>query len=435
MSEVCTEELYELEITDYDHQGRGIGRHEGKVCFAYDVLVGEKIAVTKQKLYKNFNYIEKFNLIRKQSQRVIPKCRSFGRCGGCSLQHMHIKQQEENKIALCKEQLEHAGLGCPPITFVSSQAYNYRRKARFSVRYSKKLARIWFGFRHIHLPKVIVDVDECPILVPQLTSGLKKVKNCITQLSIPDFIPQVEVLECQGKCSAIIRHLKPLTDKDREVITKCAKDLGWYIFLQSSGITSTVLLWGPTSQVQFALEQKGYKVQVGVHDFMQINEPINAKLVDAAVDALRINKNDTIADLFCGVGNFTLAIAKKAKTVIGIDVSKEMITKAEENAKSNNIETASFACADLFSNVKILTKHKFDKYLIDPPRSGAQEVIMSMPENEIKKIVYVSCNIQTFLRDAVLLKGKGYSLQTITLFDMFAQTKHVELLGVFTQSL
>ena len=423
---------YQLEITDYDHQGRGIGRVEGKVCFAYDVFVGEIIEVTKHKVYKKYNYVERFRLIKSDEGRVEPLCGVFGRCGGCTLQHMLPEVQRKQKLALVTTQLQHEGLEVEAVKFEESQPYGYRRKARLSVRYNKRHEKIWFGFRHIHLPKVIVDIEKCPILVDVLSNGLALIKSTINSLSIPDAIPQVEVMECQGKAIANIRHLKSLTDNDISLLKDMAEKLGWFIFLQPKGEGSTYLLKGPENKTTFALQQKGYQVQVGVHDFMQINERVNEKLVDKALEVLDLSKCDAILDLFCGVGNFSLALGQRAGHVLGVEVNDEMIGKANNNAQINQMQNVDFIKKDLFEEVSLLKTSSFNKCLIDPPRSGALAVVEVVEPKQFEKIVYVSCNPQTFIRDAVILQSKGYRLSEVTLFDMFAQTKHTELLAVFT---
>ena len=421
-----------IDITGYDHQGRGIGRIDGKVCFAYDCLEGERIQVEKFISYKKYNYIEKFTVIRAHPDRVQPKCPVFGRCGGCSLQHTSATMQQNMKIKSVEEQLAHAGFTTIKPDFQDGPGYGYRRKARMSVRYNKKRGSIWMGFRHIHLPRIIVDCDACPVLHPSLSEGLPSIKKAIAALSVPDEIPQVELMELQGSCSITIRHLSPLTAEDNETLTALANQLGWSVFLQPKGPASTTLLQGPKSQDEtFSVNYPHYSMAIGVHDFIKVNEKINDSLIEEVLKALQLCKEDTVLDLFCGLGNFTYPIALKAGKVIGADVCEPMIARATQQAKINKLNNITFYQADLFENISVLENQKGVKCLLDPPRSGAKAVVSHLSPKDVPRVVYVSCNPQTFVRDAQTLQSRGYTLQSVKAFNMFPQTAHTELLAVF----
>ena len=422
-----------IEITGYDHQGRGIGRLDGKVCFAYDCLVGEQIEIEKAIEYKKYNYIEKFTIIKAHPDRVPPQCGVFGRCGGCSLQHTSAKMQQSIKQQSVAEQLTHAGFADVNVGYEEGPQYYYRRKARLSIRYNKKHNSIWMGFRHIHLPRVIVDIGACPVLVSALSRGLPAVKKAIASLQIADKIPQVELMELQGQCSVTIRHLAPLDEADKKILEDLADELQWSVFVQPKGLSSTVLLRGPVGQGEsFTVRYERYSLAIGVHDFIQVNEAINDKLIEQALAALELNRDDTVLDLFCGLGNFSYPMAQHAGKVLGVDVCATMIGRATAQAKENALANIVFAQADLFENISILEGKEGVKCLLDPPRSGAKEVVSHLNPLLAPRVVYVSCNPQTFVRDAQILRDNGYTLTSIKVFAMFPQTTHAELLAVFS---
>ena len=422
-----------IEITGYDHQGRGIGRLDGKVCFAYDCLIGEQIQIEKAIEYKKYNYIERFSVIKAHPDRVLPKCGVFGRCGGCSLQHTSAQMQQSIKQQSVAEQLTHAGFGDVRVGYEEGPEYGYRRKARLSIRYNKKHNSIWMGFRHIHLPRVIVDIAACPVLVPALSRGLPAIKNAITALQIADKIPQVELMELQGQCSVTIRHLAPLDEADKKILQALADELQWSVFVQPKGLSSTVLLHGPDGRGDtFTVRYERYSMAIGVHDFIQVNEAINNKLIEQALQALELSRDDTVLDLFCGLGNFSYPIALQAGKVIAADVCATMIERATAQAKVNKLDNITFSQADLFENIGVLEGKKGVKCLLDPPRSGAKEVVSHLQPSLAPRVVYVSCNPQTFIRDAQILRDKGYELESVKVFAMFPQTTHAELLAVFS---
>lgn len=422
-----------IEITGYDHQGRGVGRLDGKVCFAYDCLVGEQIEIEKIIEYKKYNYIERFRVVKAHPDRVMPRCGVFGRCGGCSLQHTSSKMQKAIKQGAIEEQLDHAGFKNIKVGFVEGPEYGYRRKARLSIRYNKKHNSVWMGFRHIHLPRIIVDIDACPVLVPALSQGLPAVKKAITALEIADKIPQIELMELQGQCSVTIRHLAPLDEAGKKILEALADELQWSVFVQPKGLSSTVLLRGPDGQSDtFTIRYKQYSMAIGVHDFVQVNEAINNKLIEQALHALELSRDDTVLDLFCGLGNFSYPIALHAGKVIAADVCATMIERATAQAKLNKLDNITFSQADLFENIGVLEGKKGVKCLLDPPRSGAKEVVSHLQPSLAPRVVYVSCNPQTFIRDAQILRDKGYELESVKVFAMFPQTTHAELLAVFS---
>lgn len=431
-------------ISRLSHDGRGVTSLDGKVAFVVGALPGEE--VTWEPVRKNKSYLDaKVISVEKNSEdRISPKCSKFLTCGGCSLQHLSTDKQLEFKQNIVKEQLSHFGnlnitqdradnIWLPPIT---ADNFGYRHKARLGVRYVPKKERVLIGFSE-KFSTYVTDLDYCEVLHPIIADLLKPLESLVYSLSIREHIPQIEAALGDNNLALIIRHLQPLTQEDEVKLKDFAKNNNIILFLQSKGPKTIFEFYpGNTEWLTYSLPEFNITYKFHPTDFTQVNPSINKKMVKYAIELLDLKNTDTVLDLFCGLGNFTLPIAKFAKKAVGVELNSEMVKRGYLNAKFNNLPNVEFYQQDLISleissDSILWQKQCYNKVLLDPARSGAKEILPKVIELSPEKIVYVSCNPATFARDAGILCESGYILSKIRLLDMFPQTAHVETIALF----
>ncbi len=431
-------EKLELEIDALSHDGRGLALREGKRVFVEGALTEERVLAEVRRKKSRFEEATTLEVIKSSRQRVEPRCAQADRCGGCSLQHLESGAQIDLKQSTLLQQLEHFG-GLSPdrlLPVMQGSDFNYRRKARLGVRYVAKREEVLVGFREKG-SSFITDIKECHILDERVGGKIVELRELIAGLSVYRAIPQIEVAVGDDTVALVFRHVEPLLEEDIEQLVSFGKSAAIDIYLQPGGLNSVHKIWPAdgVERLQYRLPDFDLEMQFHPMDFTQVNQSINQQAVSLAVSLLDPQQDERVLDLFCGLGNFTLPLARSAAQVIGVEGSDEMVRRGFENARHNSVDNVEFYAADLtqeFSE-QSWAQQGFDKMLIDPPRSGALEIVKKMARFAPKRIVYVSCNPATLARDAGELKNLGYHLSEAGVMDMFPHTTHVESIAVFNR--
>lgn len=433
-----------LEIEKLSHEGRGIAHHEGKVVFVEGALPDETVEALFTSRRDSFDEA-KLSVIEKQSpDRVEPACQYAGICGGCSLLHFDAKAQMTFKQEMLLEKLAHAvhGTEFEVIPSLEGPTLGYRRKARLAVRYVHKKEQVLVGFREKH-SSFITHMDSCAVLDPRLSCLLPVLAALIGNLQSFRHIPQIEVAcgdpDSDGCTSALVfRHLQPLPEKDAEQLLAFGRGHQVAIYLQPGGMESVHRIYPKTGEDRLYYRLPEHDLAMAFHptDFTQVNGEINRRMIVQALALLEPTVDDRVLDLFCGLGNFTLPLARVAGHVTGIEGANVMVERGQENANRNGLANTAFHCADLTKTMQGAEwmANGFTKILLDPPRSGAWEILPDIILLRPSRIVYVSCNPATLARDAEYLAGNGYTLTRAGAMDMFPQTAHVEAMALFVDS-
>lgn len=424
-------------ITDLSHDGRGVARVDEKTVFVEGALKGEEVSFLYVEKKRSYDVGVAQEIHTAAPERVEPKCAVFGVCGGCALQHMEAGAQILAKQEVLLENFERIGKVSPKEVLppLTGPHWGYRRKARMGVRFVEKKERVLIGFREKRKP-YICDMHRCEVLHPSVGEHLDDLSELIGTLEARDRIAQIEVAVDDTQSALVFRNLDPLNNSDREKLIAFARARGFSFFLQPAGPDSVEPLWPEQIQLSYALPEFDVHFNFTPTGFTQVNTDINRKMVPYAIDMLEVRDNERVLDLFCGLGNFTLPLARRAKEVVGVEGSEELVRRAQENAALNCLGNVEFHTADLAKEVEKLPwwKQGFDKVLLDPSRDGAMEAIPHIVKLGVKRIVYVSCNPATLARDAGLLVNEyGYTLEKAGVMDMFPHTAHVESIALFTK--
>lgn len=429
-------EPFEVEIEGLSHEGRGICHHNGKIIFVFAALPGEQVKIQINKTSKKFSEASVVEVLKASPQRIEAKCLHFGICGGCSMQHVSAEYQIELKQQALVEMMEHAGIRMgEQIKPLTGDAWGYRRKARLGVKYVQKKQRLLVGFRERNKP-YLADMQSCQILHPKVGHHLQDLMDMISGLETRDSIPQIEVAADDDHCMLVFRHLQPLSDSDLRILTQFAKNSGFWLQLQAQGPDTIQALYPEQQILTFKpLAEGEIAIRFQASDFTQVNTSINQQMVAQALDFMDIQAHEKVLDLFCGLGNFTLPMALHAAQVTGVEGDNTMVQRAKQNALDHGIENTDYYSADLtrIDEHWPWLKRPYNKILLDPPRSGAFEIVEKLASNKHKAstIVYVSCQPSSLVRDAKVLCEGGYRLTHLGLMDMFPQTAHVESMAVF----
>ena len=427
-------------IESLDYEGRGIAHADGKVIFIEGALTGETVTYSSYRKKSSFE-IAHLGQVRKPTfMRVTPKCQHFGVCGGCSMQHMDAYAQVSAKQRILEDNLWHIGKVkaqtiLPPI---HGQSWGYRQRARLSVRHVTKKGKTLVGFREKR-GGYVADMKRCEILTPKIAKLLPLLGELSESLTIRDALPQIEVAVGENVDVLVLRILQPLSLADEEAIENFADTHAVQFWLQTKGPETAVPFYPlDAPPLTYSLPEFGITMPFAPTEFTQVNAEMNRVMVSRAMRLLDPQPNDRIADLFCGLGNFTLAIARSGAQVVGIEGSAALVQRAGENAALNNLAgNAQFSEMNLFEiDETVLDKlGHFDKMLIDPPRDGAFELVKSLGMDAPGRIVYVSCNPATLARDAeILAHQKGYVLKAAGVMNMFPHTSHVESIALFEKA-
>ncbi len=429
-----------VRIESLDHEGRGIAhRSDGKTLFIEGAITGELVQYSS---YRKKDSYENANLVRvvgASPLRVTPRCTNFGVCGGCSLQHIDPVGQVAAKQRILEDNLAHLGkvradYWLPPI---HGPAWGYRTRARLSVRLVEKKGGVLVGF-HERRNSFIADMISCETLPPRISQLIQPLRELVGRMTIRAQVPQIEVVATEAVDALVLRHMAPLTEADLQLLREFADRYTVQWWLQSKGPDSITAFYpSDAPELAYTLPEFDLVMPFRPSEFTQINTAVNPVLIRRALQLLQPQRSDRIADLFCGLGNFTLPIARSAQSVVGVEGSAELVGRARQNAARNGLDNTRFETANLFeaTAASLTALGHFDKMLIDPPRDGASAVVQALGKDAPQRIVYVSCNPATLARDAaVLVHEKGYRLRTAGIANMFPQTAHVESVALFERA-
>jgi len=431
------EEPVEATIESLSDEGRGIAHVDGRAVFVDQALAGERVLFRYTRLTSKIAEGRAVEIIEADDSRVLPGCSAFERCGGCSLQHMHSDAQLALKQSTLLKHLGHIGNVEPEqlLEPITGETWGYRSKARLGVRYVAKKDRVLVGFRE-RGSSFITETQRCEILHPSVGAIISELAETIARLELKRQIPQIEVAVGDDQTVLVFRHLDAMSGHDREILTALAQRRGLTIMLQAGPPDKLEPLWPLEARpLYYDLEDFNVRIEFQPGDFTQVNYGINRQMIGRAIELLQLDSDDRVLDLFSGLGNFTLPIARRCAEVTGVEGSLAMVNKARKNAELNGIENASFSFADLYSDEVRETqwvKQQYSKILLDPPRSGAAGMLEHIKRMNAERIVYVSCHPGTLARDAgVLVNRLGYRLTKAGVMDMFPHTAHVESIAVF----
>ena len=423
-------------VESLSHEGRGIAHINGKTVFIGGALPGEQVTFQYTRKRGQFDEGRVVDVVEASALRVEPRCRHYALCGGCSLMHLDSEQQILHKQSVLLEQLQHIGGLAPErvIPPLSASHWGYRRKARMGVKYVAGKEKVLVGFREKN-SRFIADIDSCEVLHPFLGKTIGQLKELIRGLSVYRQIPQLEVALSDAVAAIVIRHLAPLTDEDKSTLAGYEKMHPVRFYLQPAGLDSVHSLSDQVEQnLHYLLDNHNVTIEFTPTDFTQVNFELNTLLVDRVISLLDLSGADSVLDLFCGLGNFTLPMARYTNYVTGVEGSEELVRRARRNAEKNSLPNVEFRVCDLTARDigTQVTTHRYNKVLLDPPRSGAREIIEQLDLQQVEKLVYVSCNPATLARDAgILVKQGGLSLKAAGVMDMFPHTSHVESIALF----
>ena len=403
------------------------------MVFVEGALPGERAAVRILERKAKFEVARAIAIVEAAPERRAPRCPHFGVCGGCVLQHAGSEAQMQAKRGWLESSLTRIGKTSPQrwLPTVQGEEWGYRHRARLSARYVAKKGGALVGFRE-RRSTYVADLRECAVLPPAISALIVPLRNLVESLSIRERVPQIEVAVGDNAAALVFRHLLPPSDADQEQLRQFARKNAVHVWLQPGGPESAHPFEPAASELYYDLPEFAVRLRFRPTDFTQVNHAVNRLLVGRALELLDPQPGERVADLFCGLGNFTLPIARRGAEVIGFEGSRELVERARANAAANGL-VAQFEVMDLF-NPNLGPYGSFAKLLLDPPRQGAIEVVKSLPDAGPRRIVYISCDPATLARDAgVLVHVKGYALAAAGVVNMFPHTAHVESVAVFEQ--
>ncbi|ANS86399.1 23S rRNA (uracil(1939)-C(5))-methyltransferase [Vibrio scophthalmi] len=417
-----------MTVDKLDHQGAGICYQNGKPVFIDGALAGEQVLV---QLTEDKSKFSRANLIKVQKAselRVKPFCPVYEQCGGCNMQHLGLESQLEYKQQTLSELMsKFSGQTLALESPISGDGFGYRRRARISVMVDKKTRQLQFGFRRKQ-SKQIVDVTNCPVLAPELNVMLPELYQLLQGFTRQESIGHIELVKGDNTNVMVLRHLKPLTNKEQQQLEAFA-----------AAHNTSLYLMPQAEQLDLMLGDEAHYLEAGVtipfapNNFIQVNQKVNQQMVTQALNWLELSESDRVLDLFCGLGNFSLPLAKQVKTVVGVEGVEAMVEKAQSNAALNHLDNALFYQANLEQDLSSQpwAREKFDKILLDPARAGASGIVDQLSRLGAQRVVYVSCNPATLARDSQSLLKQGYQLEKLGMLDMFPHTAHLESMALF----
>ena len=424
-------------VTAFSHNGRGIARVKGKTLFIEDALPGEEVSFRFLRRRRYFDEAQAVEIIRAALERVTPRCAQYGVCGGCVLQHLDPAAQVVAKQQTLLDNLQRIG-GIEPDDILPpllGPVWGYRRRARLSVHCGGP-GRVRVGFTERHHPHVTA-TERCHVLDPMVGELITPLAKLIGTLSIAARLPQIEVAVGDSATVLLMRVLSPVSEQDKSMLAAFETRHRVHIELQARAGMPGVPLSGKPARLHYRLSEPEIDIDFQPMDFIQVNGEVNRKLVQLALHELDPQADDAVLDLFSGLGNFTLPLARVAATVTGLEGELGLVQRARANAEKNGLHNVGFEQADLFAAEQhsAWAKRKYARILLDPPRAGAREIIGLFPRFGAVKLVYVSCHPATLARDArILVEDQGWRLARAGVLDMFPHTAHVESIAVFERS-
>lgn len=419
-------------IVDLTHDGEGVADVDGRRVFVPDALPGEIVELALRKRRRKLQEAELVRIVEAAPERVSPECEYFGRCGGCALQHLAHRSQVEFKQRVVEQALARIARVEPGewLPAFASRPWRYRRRARLGVKYVPGKQRVLVGFRERAAP-YITDMARCPVLLPPLDELLGPLAELIAATTVRQSVPQIEAAVGDSASALVLRVLDPPNAADVEAFAAFGARHGVDMYVQSGG-PGTVAPIGVARTLRYALADFGITLEFAPTDFVQVNAEVNAELVATAVRLADVQPTDSVLDLYCGLGNFSLPFARRAHDLLGVEGEAGLVARAVRNATLNGVANARFVTADLAQPDWSFFREPRDVVVLDPPRSGAEAAVNAMDRIAPRRIVYVSCHPATLARDAqVLVERFGFRLRAVRVFDMFPHTHHVEALALF----
>lgn len=419
--------------------GKGIAAISGKKVFVAGALEGEEVRFRRRKKRRNYDEAELLEVLSASPRRIEPRCAVFGVCGGCSLQHVGDTDQHQIKQQALQDTLERIGKVEPDrwLRPIHDSPWNYRRRARLAVKDVAGKGRVLVGFRERHAP-FITDMHRCEVLSPPVDALLDPLSELIGGLSVRRRLPQIEVAVADNATSLVFRVLDAPTESDLRRFKAFGEEHELRIYLQTGGPDSISLLQpdGPLPPLSYRLPDFDIVIEFEATDFIQVNRAVNRRMVATALELLKPGMDDRVLDLFCGIGNFSLPLARQCGHVLGVEGEQGLVARAKANAERNGISNCAFRCTDLgrLDGSEPWLRENWTGLLLDPARSGALEVVRHIGRIDPSTIVYVSCHPGTLARDlSALVAAHGYRLEAAGIIDMFPHTGHVESIALLTK--
>lgn len=424
---------FTAEITSLDHEGRGVARIDGKVVFIADALPGETVEFKYLSQRRDQAEGQVTSVTVASPDRVTPPCAHFGLCGGCALQHLAPAKQIEWKQHELMQTLQRIGKVVPReiAPALTAPDLGYRRRARVGVKFVEKKGGTLVGFRERGC-SFLATLQSCKVLDPRVGEKLIPIARMIDTLSVRALIPQIE-MAAADHVVLVMRVLQEPTEQDRATLKAFAIEHGFEILLQPGGLNTIVPLDGPRWPLHYSPDGSDAQLAFEPADFIQVNGPLSEAMVRQSIDWLAPQPGDSVLELFAGLGNFTVPLAKTGANITAVEGDKGLVARGDANCKANGVGSVQWHVADLFKpdgQAPYLQAH-FDLALIDPPRAGAIEIMPLLIAKKPKRILYVSCHPATLARDAALLVEGGYVLTKAGAMDMFPHTSHVESMALF----
>ncbi|MFQ2216738.1 23S rRNA (uracil(1939)-C(5))-methyltransferase RlmD [Aeromonas dhakensis] len=420
----------EFTVDSLDHHCVGIGRHQGKAIFIEGALPGEQVKARILEDKKQYAHAALQQVVTPAANRIAPFCSHYRECGGCSAQHLAEVDQRAAKEAGLVSLFERLGNIQPPALepVLGGESRTYRRVCRLAIKFDKNGRCTRVGFRR-RQSNDLVEISGCPVLAEPLSALIAPLRECLNRLKSQRELGHAELIQAEQGILMLLRHTGRPTEADRAQLIEFAKVQGIDLYLQAADEQIEPL------HQQFAPSYSldGLSLAFAPGDFIQVNGPVNQRMVEQALNWLEAGKDDKVLDLFCGIGNFTLPLARQAREVVGVEGELAMVARAEENARRNGIENARFYKADLSGDIAGMSwaREGFDLVLLDPARPGAFEVMEHVVKLSPRRVVYVSCNPVTLARDSQVLVKGGYRLVRLGMLDMFPHTGHLESMALF----
>lgn len=422
----------QLVVNSINHEGKGIARVDNKVCFVEGALAGETVLAKMTQNKAKLNRYQTIKVLNPSEHRAAPFCQHYSSCGGCNLQHLAENQQViEKQSAVSQLFKKFAACGqLPWQTPLQASGKAYRRSGRIAAIYSNQDKQLKLGFRRKQ-SKQIVKIDTCPVIVDTFQNVFTWLNQTLNKLSNPKAISHVQLCSVESGAYIVLRHTQALSQKDRKWLETSVRETTWQLVYEGA----TGEFSGDFEAPWYRLDNYQLELGFAFNNFIQVNTEINQQMIAQALDWLELVGNESVLDLFCGVGNFSLPLATKVKQVVGIEGEASAIAHAKQNATRNQIDNCEFYCQDLTEQLARQNwfKAHYDILLLDPSRTGAQAILQQLPLTSFAKILYVSCDPVTLARDSAEIIAAGFSIRKVNLMNMFPHTSHIETMVLFTK--